>query len=72
VPPFISAFEGHQYMMYHFQDESSQVIESRPSWKIFPGQAFPLGVSEVDSGINFSIFSKHATAVTLCLVLPER
>ncbi|CAJ1974074.1 unnamed protein product [Sphenostylis stenocarpa] len=54
------------------EEESSKVIESRPSWKIFPGQAFPLGVSEVDSGINFSIFSQHATAVTLCLVLPER
>ncbi|KAK7353040.1 hypothetical protein VNO80_18473 [Phaseolus coccineus] len=54
------------------EEESSKVMESRPSWKIFPGQAFPLGVSEVDSGINFSIFSQHATAVTLCLVLPER
>ncbi|XP_014501792.1 isoamylase 3, chloroplastic isoform X1 [Vigna radiata var. radiata] len=54
------------------EEESSKVIESRPSWKTFPGQAFPLGVSEVDSGINFSIFSRHATAVTLCLVLPER
>ncbi|QCD93172.1 glycogen operon protein GlgX [Vigna unguiculata] len=54
------------------EEESSKVIESRPSWKTFPGKAFPLGVSEVDSGINFSIFSRHATAVTLCLVLPER
>ncbi|KAL2339948.1 hypothetical protein Fmac_007888 [Flemingia macrophylla] len=53
------------------EEESSKVIGSRPSWKFFPGQAFPLGVSEVDSGINFSIFSQHATAVTLCLVLPE-
>jgi len=58
--------------MYQLQEESSKVMESRPSGKIFPGQAFPLGVSEVDSGINFSIFSQHATAVTLCLVLPER
>ncbi|KAL5065857.1 hypothetical protein RYX36_027594 [Vicia faba] len=37
-----------------------------------PGQAFPLGVSQVDNGINFAIFSQHATAVSLCLVLPER
>uniref|UniRef100_A0A0R0JEP1 Glycosyl hydrolase family 13 catalytic domain-containing protein n=1 Tax=Glycine max TaxID=3847 RepID=A0A0R0JEP1_SOYBN len=54
------------------EEESSKVIESRPSWKAFPGQSFPLGVSEVDSGINFAIFSQNATAVTLCLVLPER
>ncbi|KAL1344655.1 hypothetical protein HN51_018523 [Arachis hypogaea] len=53
------------------EEEALQVIESRPSWKTFPGQAFPLGVSEVDNGINFAIFSQHATAVTLCLVPPE-
>ncbi|XP_024024358.1 isoamylase 3, chloroplastic isoform X1 [Morus notabilis] len=52
------------------QDEA--VSESSPSWRTFPGQDFPLGVSEVDSGINFAIFSRHATAVTLCLSLPER
>lgn len=46
--------------------------ETSPSWKTFPGQAFPLGVSEVDIGTNFAIFSQHATAVTLCLSLPER
>jgi len=47
-------------------------MENRPSWETSPGQAFPLGVSQVDNGINFAIFSQHATAVTLCLVLPER
>ncbi|XP_043720663.1 isoamylase 3, chloroplastic isoform X2 [Telopea speciosissima] len=40
--------------------------------KVSPGQVFPLGTSEVESGINFAIFSQHATAVTLCLSLPER
>ncbi|XP_027356519.1 isoamylase 3, chloroplastic isoform X1 [Abrus precatorius] len=54
------------------EQEASKVIESRPLWKVFPGQAYPLGVSEVDSGINFAIFSQHATAVTLSLVLPRR
>uniref|UniRef100_A0A2P2MIS7 Isoamylase 3ic-like n=1 Tax=Rhizophora mucronata TaxID=61149 RepID=A0A2P2MIS7_RHIMU len=42
------------------------------SLRTFTGQAFPLGVSEVENGINFAIFSQHATAVTLCLSLPER
>ncbi|KAM1292708.1 hypothetical protein PS1_020000 [Malus domestica] len=54
------------------EEEAPQLSESSSSWKTFPGQAFPLGVSEVDSGINFAIFSQHATAVTLCLSLPER
>ncbi|KAJ4953487.1 hypothetical protein NE237_030319 [Protea cynaroides] len=40
--------------------------------KVSPGQAFPLGASEVENGINFSVFSQHATAVTLCLVLSQR
>ncbi|KAF7829964.1 isoamylase 3, chloroplastic isoform X1 [Senna tora] len=53
------------------EEEASQVLKTKPSWKIFPGQAFPLGVSEVDNGINFSIFSQHATSITLCLALPE-
>ncbi|GLT73053.1 hypothetical protein SLA2020_449390 [Shorea laevis] len=52
--------------------EAPEVSGTTPSLKIFPGQAFPLGVSEVDSGINFAIFSQHATAMTLCLSLPER
>ncbi|KAM6547505.1 hypothetical protein CsatB_019181 [Cannabis sativa] len=43
-----------------------------PSLRTLPGQHFPLGVSEVDNGINFAIFSQHATAVTLCLSLPQR
>ncbi|KAL8172344.1 hypothetical protein V2J09_024148 [Rumex salicifolius] len=37
-----------------------------------PGKASPLGVSEVENGINFAIFSQHATAATLCLWLPGR
>ncbi|KAM3710240.1 hypothetical protein ACJW31_01G014300 [Castanea mollissima] len=54
------------------EEEAPQVSETIPSIKIFPGQAFPLGVSEVENGINFAIFSQHASAVTLCLSFPER
>ncbi|KAJ8772235.1 hypothetical protein K2173_027412 [Erythroxylum novogranatense] len=35
-------------------------------------RAFPLRLSEVESGINFAIFSQHATSFTLCLSLPQR
>ncbi|XP_057973626.1 isoamylase 3, chloroplastic isoform X2 [Malania oleifera] len=51
------------------EEEIPQASESSSWLKVFPGQAFPLGVSEIESGINFAIFSQHATAVTLCLRL---
>ncbi|KAL7116724.1 hypothetical protein ACP275_03G022700 [Erythranthe tilingii] len=53
------------------EEEASQVLE-KPSMKVLPGQAHPLGVSEVENGTNFAIFSHSATAVTLCLLLHER
>lgn len=53
------------------EEEVSQMLETMPSLKVFPGQAHPLGVSEAEDGINFAIFSQNATSVTLCLS-PER
>ncbi|KAK4428619.1 Isoamylase 3, chloroplastic [Sesamum alatum] len=50
------------------EEEASQMIGS-PMLKVFPGQAHPLGVSEVENGTNFAIFSENAAAVTLCLVI---
>ncbi len=32
-----------------------------------PGMPYPLGAICDDAGVNFSIFSEHATAATLCL-----
>ncbi|GJM98539.1 hypothetical protein PR202_ga15562 [Eleusine coracana subsp. coracana] len=40
--------------------------------KYSSGKAFPLGVSQVEGGLNFSIFSQHASSVILCLKLDER
>ncbi|CAN6167297.1 unnamed protein product, partial [Urochloa humidicola] len=40
--------------------------------KYSSGKAFPLGVSQVEGGLNFAIFSQHASSVILCLKLPER
>ncbi|OWM80983.1 hypothetical protein CDL15_Pgr007014 [Punica granatum] len=53
------------------EEEAPQTSEAPGPFKLFPGQAFPLGVSEVDNGINFAVFSQNATAVTLCLSLPS-
>ncbi len=34
---------------------------------VWPGAAFPLGATWDGEGVNFSLFSEHATAVELCL-----
>jgi isoamylase len=36
-----------------------------------PGNPYPLGATWDGRGVNFSIFSEHATEVELCLVTPE-
>ncbi|KAL9228743.1 hypothetical protein vseg_004291 [Gypsophila vaccaria] len=53
------------------EEEALSMSESGKPLKFFPGQAFPLGVSVIDNGINFAIFSQHATSVALCLLLPD-
>lgn len=35
--------------------------------KVWPGVSYPLGASYDGEGVNFAIFSEHATAVDLCL-----
>ncbi|KAI4375086.1 hypothetical protein MLD38_012996 [Melastoma candidum] len=60
---------GHQAQERVLEEEVPPMMENQ--FKVFPGQAFPLGVSEVDNGVNFAIFSQNATSVTLCLSLPQ-
>ncbi|XP_026434428.1 isoamylase 3, chloroplastic-like [Papaver somniferum] len=54
------------------QEEAPQMSDINPSYKVSSGEAYPLGASEVEKGINFSLFSEHASAVTLCLLVLER
>ena len=35
--------------------------------RVWPGQPDPLGATWDGQGVNFDIFSEHATAVDLCL-----
>ena len=35
--------------------------------RVWPGTPHPLGATWDGEGVNFSIFSEHATAVELCL-----
>jgi isoamylase len=38
--------------------------------RIWPGRPYPLGATWDGAGVNFSLFSEHATAVDLCLFDP--
>jgi isoamylase len=40
--------------------------------RIWPGRPYPLGATWDGVGVNFAIFSEHATAVELCLFSDER
>ena len=35
--------------------------------RIWPGSPYPLGATFDGAGVNFAIFSEHATTVELCL-----
>ena len=39
----------------------------KPRSEILPGTPYPLGATPDGNGVNFSLFSEHATGVTLCL-----
>ena len=35
--------------------------------RVWPGRPYPLGATWDGSGVNFAVFSEHATSVHLCL-----
>jgi glycogen operon protein len=35
--------------------------------RVWPGQPYPLGATWIGLGVNFAVFSAHATRVDLCL-----
>jgi len=37
------------------------------SFTILPGQPYPLGATADPGGVNFAVFSQHASKVFLCL-----
>src|SRR5207247_3502169 len=40
---------------------------SRPAVRVWPGDPYPLGATWTGVGVNFALFSAHATKVELCL-----
>ena len=43
---------------------------ARPAPRVRPGRPYPLGATPDGEGVNFALFSEHATAVELCLFDP--
>ena len=44
--------------------KTAPIMKKRVAW---PGRPYPLGASSDGSGVNFALFSEHATRVELCL-----
>src|SRR5215211_3933600 len=42
-------------------------LKNRDPMRVWPGQPYPLGATWTGLGVNFAIFSAHATQVELCL-----
>ncbi|GMO27911.1 MAG: glycogen debranching protein GlgX [Termitinemataceae bacterium] len=47
------------------------VNENEGKWTILPGSPMPYGATVMQSGINFSVFSRNATAMTLVIFQEE-
>ena len=45
----------------------SCVSTMHPAMQLWPGSPYPLGATYDGAGVNFALFSEHATAVHLCL-----
>ena len=66
-------YDIHICSLFLFLGRSPSDTRDNPIIESFTRSTpFPLRVSEVQNGIYFAIFSQHATAVVLCLSLPQR
>lgn len=55
----------------HIAASVNQVLAAEMEVYTLPGEAFPLGTSVQEGGVNFSLYSKDATRVTLHLFVDE-
>ncbi|KAG0492586.1 hypothetical protein HPP92_005984 [Vanilla planifolia] len=74
-PAIVDGKDGENDMeliISSFKGEDCQMLNFDLLLKYSTGKAHPLGVSAVDGGINFSLFSQHASSVILCLFISDR
>lgn len=56
----------------HTETDRNPLKLTRPEFRVSRGVALPFGATRrADGGINFAVFSKHATAVSLVLFCPD-
>ncbi|MEO7852960.1 MAG: glycogen debranching protein GlgX [Rubrivivax sp.] len=53
--------------MQAVSDPRASSSAGTPGLALGDGRAFPMGPHVVDGGVNFAVFSEHATAIELCL-----
>jgi isoamylase len=53
--------------MIEEKKSKAPAIVNRLNMAIYPGKAFPLGATYDGKGVNFAIYSEHASEVELCL-----
>ena len=49
------------------RDQSDSIMPADTTLRVWPGKPYPLGSTWDGQGVNFSLFSEHATRVELCL-----
>ena len=49
----------------------SRVTSVFPPLRVHPGRQFPLGATPSPAGTNFAVWSRHATAIDVCLYHPS-
>src|SRR6476469_3459159 len=59
---------GQRSIMTNLSDVAApRVSPATRELEVWPGQPAPLGATCVHDGVNFALFSEHATKVELCL-----
>src|SRR5215831_17216318 len=60
-----------RYNFYPGQDNGSngsgELSSRETTMRVWPGNSYPLGATWDGAGVNFALFSEHATKVELCL-----
>src|SRR6516162_9509558 len=64
-PQLLSAFALRNGPVLQFP--SGMPLDRRPRVRVWPGNPYPLGANWTGVGVNFALFSAHATKVELCL-----
>jgi|SRR5580658_11135212 hypothetical protein len=66
-----SRARGSLRLLNEFRPAGQAALDADDAVRVQPRISDPIGATVLRGGIDFSIFSEHATAVTLGLFIPE-